>query len=407
MQSVEIVEVPIDSVLFDDATYPRKGFDNDTVARYRMALDRLPPIDITHENHLIDGYHRLMAHKIEGRQAIRASVETLAKEDVFWQAVLRNAAHGLQLSVEDKRRAGRQFFQQGRPTRAIADALSVSERSVRGWTEDLRRQQDEERERRILDMWLACHTQEDIAAAVGVEQATVSRAVSAMQNGKASEMHTPDSLQVFNLWSFHENDGRFGVEYPGRIPGQIVENVLYYYTEPFQTVVDPMAGGGTTIDVCKTMLRRYRAYDINPVRADIKQHDSSAGLPAESRGCDLIFLDPPYWQQKRGDYSGHQNNLANLALPAFYEALDRLFASAQQTLRSGGHLALIIGPTQETGVIHDHAFAAAKLLEKRFEIINRVIVPYTTQQAKPYHVADARKGRYMLKLYRDLVICRT
>jgi len=39
------------------------------------------------------------------------------------------------------------------------------------------------------------------------------------------------------------------LDFEGAIPGQIVENVLYYYTEPFQVVVDPMAGGGTTIDL--------------------------------------------------------------------------------------------------------------------------------------------------------------
>ena len=34
------------------------------------------------------------------------------------------------------------------------------------------------------------------------------------------------------------------LDYPGAILRGIIENVLYYYTEPFEVVVDPMAGGG-------------------------------------------------------------------------------------------------------------------------------------------------------------------
>jgi hypothetical protein len=44
----------------------------------------------------------------------------------------------------------------------------------------------------------------------------------------------PDSLQYYNVWSFGQCDTRYGLKgFPGRIPGQIIENLLYYYTEPF------------------------------------------------------------------------------------------------------------------------------------------------------------------------------
>ena len=40
------------------------------------------------------------------------------------------------------------------------------------------------------------------------------------------------------------------------MPPPIVENVLWLYTEPGDIIVDPFAGGGTTIDVAKAMGRR-------------------------------------------------------------------------------------------------------------------------------------------------------
>jgi DNA modification methylase len=36
-----------------------------------------------------------------------------------------------------------------------------------------------------------------------------------------------------------------------------VDNLLYFYTHPLDVVVDPFAGGGSTIDICKKRLRRY------------------------------------------------------------------------------------------------------------------------------------------------------
>jgi hypothetical protein len=43
----------------------------------------------------------------------------------------------------------------------------------------------------------------------------------------------PDSLQLFNVWNFSSRDKSKGLDFEGAIPAQIVENLLYYYTEPF------------------------------------------------------------------------------------------------------------------------------------------------------------------------------
>jgi hypothetical protein len=52
---------------------------------------------------------------------------------------------------------------------------------------------------------------------------------------------------ILVFYSFTPCDPRFGVDYPGRIPGQIPANVIRYFTEPGDLVVDLMAGGGITI----------------------------------------------------------------------------------------------------------------------------------------------------------------
>jgi len=76
----------------------------------------------------------------------------------------------------------------------------------------------------------------------------------------------PDSLQLFNVWNIPNRDKRYGLDFKGVTPRQIAENILYYFPEPFDVVVGPMAGGGLAIDECKAMMRRCKTYDINPMR---------------------------------------------------------------------------------------------------------------------------------------------
>ena len=97
----------------------------------------------------------------------------------------------------------------------------------------------------------------------------------------------------YDVWAFR-HDRAFGIPHPGSIPPAIVAHALHYFCPPGGLVVDPMAGGGTTLDVCQSMGRRCFAYDLEPSRPDIDHHDIRVGFPAEAIGCDLIFCDPPY-----------------------------------------------------------------------------------------------------------------
>ena len=219
-------------------------------------------------------------------------------------------------------------------------------------------------------------------------------------------MTPPESLQLYNLWKFGRADEQYGLDFPGRMPGQVVENLLYYYTDPFDIVIDPMAGGGTTVDVCKAWGRRYLAYDLRPVRPEIQQADVVQGWPVNYGKAALIILDPPYWMQKQGEYNSDEQNLANLSLDKFYQNMGRIFENSLAHLQDGGRLAIIISASQSSGEIYDHAIEFARIMADKLTLENRIIVPYTTQQCKPYHVQSAKDGKYMLKLYRDLLIYR-
>ena len=148
----------------------------------------------------------------------------------------------------------------------------------------------------------------------------------------------------YDVWSFR-HDQAFGIPYPGAIPPAIVAHALYYYTLPDALVVDPMAGGGTTLDVCQSMGRRCLAYDLHPTRPDIRPHDIRYGFPTEASGCDLIFCDPPYHTMLARQYS--LDGIATAPFSAWITFLHDLTVHAFATLRTGGCLALLLAAQTE------------------------------------------------------------
>jgi hypothetical protein len=60
---------------------------------------------------------------------------------------------------------------------------------------------------------------------------------------------------IYNVWKQQEKTA--GAGHFGNSEVRWLDNLLYLYTEPFQVVVDPFAGGGSTIEICKKRFRRY------------------------------------------------------------------------------------------------------------------------------------------------------
>ena len=56
-------------------------------------------------------------------------------------------------------------------------------------------------------------------------------------------------LRTWDQWNINECDDRFGDDWPGRIPAQLVAHALFYFSTPGDLVLDPMAGGGVVSDV--------------------------------------------------------------------------------------------------------------------------------------------------------------
>lgn len=84
----------------------------------------------------------------------------------------------------------------------------------------------------ILSLYLDGWTQQEIGEKYNLDKSQVSRILAELQNGTGAKIQLPEP-QIGDSWRFTGCDDRYGLPgFPGRIPGQIVENLLHFYTEP-------------------------------------------------------------------------------------------------------------------------------------------------------------------------------
>jgi hypothetical protein len=119
-------------------------------------------------------------------------------------------------------------------------------------------------------------------------------------------------LRTWDQWYFNDCDERFGDDWPGRIPAQLIAHTLFYFTKPGDLVLDPMAGGGVVTDVCLLFERKCQAFDLaakdkkenQDKRPEIEYHhwDPKKEIWPITKKPDLIFFDPPYFTKKKKEY---------------------------------------------------------------------------------------------------------
>lgn len=155
-------------------------------------------------------------------------------------------------------------------------------------------------------------------------------------------------LQTTTLWHYPSQqygDTPMGTPaYPGSTPSYLIWNLLTRYTREGDLVVDPFCGGGTTLDVARSLERRALGYDIEPLRPDIFRADARS-LPLEDAKADFVFMDPPY--STHLSYSGQPDCIGELDAfePGYFEAMEKVFAEAERILKDRRYLAVYCSDT--------------------------------------------------------------
>jgi len=188
-------------------------------------------------------------------------------------------------------------------------------------------------------------------------------------------------LRERNMWNFDQPDLRFGKSnFKGRLPGQIIANALFYYTEPGAVVVDPFAGSGTLGDVIDVLPyfsnRKYKLYDIEPIDPRITRHDTiKMGIPEQSESVDYVFLDPPaeFYSAKAPDGTEQE---PSVALADFLLKFKGLVRETHRVLKTGGKASVVVEPAFTSKGYLDFPFELTKLFtEQNFKIIGKAYLP--------------------------------
>lgn len=455
-----MVKMKLSEIVFDKKIYPRAKEHEDKVDEYVDAMkggQKFDPI-IAHTptKILMDGYHRYLALKeleVEEDDIIldpEPEIEDLDRE--WYKLKLRsawyNSKHGIQLSYVEKkdviRDVARADIKKDYTTDYLANQIGVSQQTISNWVKDIREEQDRERENLIYSFLFGKFTDKEIGEIVGLTEQRINQlknlnftkfskilvslskkgfSVDAIKNriGCKSDALVWATLfdseddetrmrkfgvnpNPFNIWSFQNRDERLGIKHLMNIPGQIVMNVLYYFTELGDFVVDPMAGGGTTIDTCLVMGRRWRAYDIDPVRDDILKWDIRNGYPEQCKDANLIFLDPPYYDMVEGKMWKN--------LREFYEFMEKLANDTCNALKEdekpekNGIACLVMADRTkgEYDCLTNECYNIFK--NAGFKCIQRISAPLTTQSGNPAEVETAIQKKKLLGRNRNIYIFR-
>jgi hypothetical protein len=337
----------IKDLTLDPAIYPRTSKSRQTIAAYAEALAagaEFPPIKIqrvfnytdgdggnpTTAAIILDGQHRCEAFRENGIQEIPAiewKNQPIDYEEnktaLLLESARSNITHGDRLTFSDKKQVARDIALSDPECHVremdLAEKLGVSQQSINLWVSDIRARQRTSRDSTIIRLTRLGWTQEKISGKAGINQQRISQITNntsfgnignLLSQGRSMEYIAAHyqmdlalawairlqgmtdqekfkalgwGLRTWDQWYFNDCDERFGDDWPGRIPAQLIAHTLYYYTRPGDLVLDPMAGGAVVPDTCLLFERKCRAFDLAAPR------DKQAGRPE---------IEYHYWEPK-------------------------------------------------------------------------------------------------------------
>jgi len=226
-------------------------------------------------------------------------------------------------------------------------------------------------------------------------------------------MHKKPPLKLFTttLWEYPSQD--YGREphgdkdYIGATPAWILWQLLQRYTREGDTIVDPMSGSGTTLDVAKELNRKPTCFDLAPSRDDIQQADARH-IPLPNDSADFVFIDPPY--STHIDYSNDPRCIGKLdaAESAYYNAMAEVIHDIHRILKNRRYMALYVSDSFKKGKpFMPIGFELFALMRKHFKPIDiiSVVRHNRTLQRSHWHTA-AIEGNYFLRGFNYLFIMK-
>ncbi len=393
----QTTKIQVASIILDETIYPRKGIDHRRVGGFSenirdgfvfdpIEVERVP--DRAGIYRLLDGAHRWNVYKSIGAAEVEAVIKDLDGNDPLLYAA-KKAIGPRQLTEDEARDTARRAYTGNSSLSSvdIGKAIGRARRTIDLYIADLRAVNQMGLDIKIFRMNRLGIPQDRIAERLGLARtsliyhlskmatlpnstnADLSRGFTVAQVAQKHGWTDPMvwslaleskndhdrfkelgwGLRTWDQWAWNDCDKRFGDEWPGRIPAQMIGHILCYFSKPNDLILDPMAGGGVTPDTCLAMGRRCWAFDMMDrpgTRPEIEpftwgvSSDQQLSWPVSAKEKpDLILFDPPYFDKKAAGYD--KKSISGLSKKEYLEFLETFFVLLKCNVKKKTRLAFI------------------------------------------------------------------
>ncbi|MEW5827362.1 MAG: DNA methyltransferase [Chloroflexota bacterium] len=218
--------------------------------------------------------------------------------------------------------------------------------------------------------------------------------------------------------------------HPAKFPETMAQEFIEFFTKSGETVLDPMAGTGSTLVAALRAGRNACGIELNPKYAEIArqiiaEERETLGTAIESLKSEIVIGDaaqittyqlpifdyvltsPPYWDmlhargaatqkmRRSSDdldvfYSDDPNDLGNLHdYEEFLEKLVNIYKGLKPLLREKAYLTIIVKNVKKGGKIYPLAWDLARELGKTYTLKDEKLWLQNNQRLAPYGLGSA------------------
>jgi len=253
-----------------------------------------------------------------------------------------------------------------------------------------------------------------------------------MSPNKLNNLDPKRWLKFQKSWFIHNPPPRKkGVlVHPAKFPETMAQEFIEFFTKQGETVLDPMAGTGSTLVAALRAGRNSYGIELNPKYAEIakqmiEEERNNLGEKVEGLTSkvicgdaarvfdyplpvvDYVLTSPPYWdmlrakgsetQKKRRSsreldihYSDDPNDLGNIEdYEAFLAKLVGIYEGLKPILRERAYLTIIVKNVKKGGKIYPLAWDIGRELGKTYTLKDEKIWVQDNQRLSPFGLGSA------------------
>jgi DNA modification methylase len=253
-----------------------------------------------------------------------------------------------------------------------------------------------------------------------------------MPKNKLNDLDSKTWMKFQKSWFIHNPPPRKkgALVHPAKYPETMAQEFIEFFTKQGETVLDPMAGTGSTLIAALRAGRNSYGIELNPKYAQIANQiieeeraalgDSVSNLKSQIINgdafqaanyelpiTDYVLTSPPYWdmlhakgadnQKKRRDsdeldvvYSEDAHDLGNIhEYEGFLGKLVTIYQGLKPLLREKAYLTIIVKNVKKGGRIYPLAWDIARELGKTYTLKDEKIWLQDNQPIAPFGLGSA------------------